>query len=53
MVLVSCPQIPRSLCVVQTVTLLTEAEVQRRALCDWRGGSCTGYSTGRDAAILI
>lgn len=32
--------------------LLTEAEVQTGALGDWGGGTSTGHSTGRDAAIF-
>lgn len=40
-------QIPRSLCV-----LLTEAEVQAGALCDWGGGASTGHRTGGDTAIF-
>lgn len=33
-------------------SLLTEAEVQSRALCDRRRGARTGYSTGGDAAVF-
>lgn len=41
----------KSFC-LQTESLLTEAEVQAGALCDWGGGAGAGYSTGGDTAVF-